>query len=284
MQDQVLELYPAAGDSHPRSGLYLHHPRHRIHASGAPLVYANFIASLDGRIGLPRPGARTHQVPAAIANPVDWRLYQELAAQADLLITSARYFRQAARGEAQDQLPLGPEDRFADLRAWRLEVGLPPQPDIAVFSASLDLPAEALAPYREQGRRLHLFTGASAPPEALAQLQAAGMEIHPAGPGRQAQGRAAIDRLLQLGYRHIYSIAGPAVLHALVAAGALDRLYLTLAQRLLGGEDFDGLLWGEVLEPAPRCRLRSLFLETSQPAGAGQLLGCYDLAKAEEPA
>ena len=56
---------------------------------------------LDGRIALPAAGRSSHQVPPAIANARDWRLFQELAAQADLLITSARYFRQSEDQEAQ---------------------------------------------------------------------------------------------------------------------------------------------------------------------------------------
>ncbi len=125
-----------------------------------PYVYSNFISSLDGRIAVGESGRATHTVPAAITNPRDWRLYQELAGQADILITSGRFFRQSSVGEAQDILPVGGEPAFADIRRWRIEQGLQAQPDIAIMSGSLDIPPDALQPYRN--RRLIVVTGADA--------------------------------------------------------------------------------------------------------------------------
>ncbi|HEY9199207.1 MAG TPA: dihydrofolate reductase family protein [Gammaproteobacteria bacterium] len=256
--------------------MYLQHPLHRIADEPTPLVYSNFVTSLDGRIALPRPGRGSRGVPPAIGNSRDWRLYQELAAQADLIITSARYFRQYARGEAQDHLPVGPGERFADLRQWRLDQGLSAQPDIAIFSASLDIPVTSLQVYRE--RRLHVLTGAAADPARCAQLREAGIEVHHAGLGTTVDGSRAIAQLAELGYRRIYSVAGPSVFHSLVAAGALHRLYLTFSHRIVGGEDFDTLCWGSELQPAPNATLRSLFYDAHAPEHAGQLLACYDLS------
>lgn len=254
--------------------LYLTHPLHRIAEHTAPLVYSNFVTSLDGRIALPRPGLASHGVPPAIGNSRDWRLYQELAAQSDLLITSARYFRQFTRGEAQDRLPVGPGERFADLRQWRLDQGLCAQPDIAIFSASLDIPAAALHAYRD--RRVHILTGENADAGHCARLRDAGAEIHLAGTGRNVDGARAIAVLQALHYRHIYSIAGPTVLHTLLSAGVLQRLYLTFAHCLVGGEDFATLCWGPELQPAVRAQLRSLFYDAHAPDNAGQVLACYD--------
>ena len=277
MSNNLQQLYPPPSSPLPLPlpRLYLEHPLHRLTADATPLVYSNFITSLDGRIALPRPGQASHGVPAAIGNARDWRLYQELAAQADLLITSARYFRQYASGEAQDTLPVSTGERFADLRAWRLEQGLSAQPDIAVFSASLDIPQAALQAYNT--RRVHVLTGQNADAAKIAALRAQGIEVHLAGAGTNVEGALAIQTLHQLGYRRIYVIAGPAVFHTLVRAGVLQRLYLTLAHRILGGEDFDSLTWGSELQPAPQLRLRSLFYDAYAPDDAGQLLTCYDL-------
>ena len=102
----VLRLYPAPQQKIPLKGLYLSLSLHRQAESGEVFIYANFIASLDGRISL--LDAHGEQgVPASLANKRDWRLYQELAAQSDIMLTSARYFRQLARGNAQDLLPVG---------------------------------------------------------------------------------------------------------------------------------------------------------------------------------
>lgn len=276
MNGDLLQLYPPPTDSLPLTRLYLEHPLHRIADAATPLVYSNFVTSLDGRIALPRPGRKSHGVPPAIGNPRDWRLYQELAAQSDLLITSARYFRQYAEGEAQDLLPVGGGERFADLREWRLEQGLSEQPDVAVFSASLDIPVSALQAYAD--RRVHILTGAEADTRRIASLREAGAEVHFAGTGSSVEGTRAIDILQQLDYRHIYVIAGPSVFYTLLRDNALQRLYLTLAHHILAGEDFDTLTWGSELQPAPIMKLRSLFYDAYAPDEAGQLLACYDVA------
>ena len=273
MSAELLQLYPATGQACPLEGAYLGH----LPAAGGPYFYANFITSLDGRIALTAPHRTTHQVPPAIANPRDWRLYQELGAQADLLLTSGRYFRQFALGEAQDTLPVGAEPAFADLHAWRRHQGLPAQPDIAVFSASLELPDSALRFYLERGRRLHLFTGEDAPTERIARLRSLGVAVHFAGPGHMAEGRPVAEALQRLGYRRVYVIAGPFVLYTLVRAGVLDRLYLTLAHRLLAGEEFDTFCYGPELHPPPALALRSLLFDPQAPESAGQLLAAYDL-------
>ncbi|MEN8803429.1 MAG: pyrimidine reductase, partial [Thiogranum sp.] len=147
MEATVIELYPASGTRKPLKGLYLSQMLETGKLHESPFIYSNFISSLDGRIALPGPGRNSHQVPPAIANKRDWRLFQELAAQADLLITSARYFRQSEDQEAQAELPVGSSAEFDDLRAWRIERGLSPQPDIAFFSASLDVPVNAINRY-----------------------------------------------------------------------------------------------------------------------------------------
>lgn len=277
MHGDLLQLFPPPTDSLPLTGLYLTHPLHRIAESAEPLVYSNFVASLDGRIALPRVGQESRGVPPAIGSKRDWRLYQELAAQSDLLITSARYFRQHAEGEAQDSLPVGPSEDFADLRQWRLDQGLSAQPDVAIFSASLDIPTSALQTYGE--RRLQVLTGAQADPQRIAALREAGITVRIAGEDKSVDGARAIALLQGLGYRRIYAVAGPAVFYTLVRAGALQRLYLTLAHRILAGKDFDTLAWGPELQPAPITKIRSLFYDAYAPDDAGQLLACYDFER-----
>ena len=272
MSGGIQRLYPG-GATLPLEGAYLGH----LPETGRPCFYANFVSSLDGRIALTAPHRRTHQVPPAIANARDWRLYQELGAQADVLITSGRYFRQFAEGEAQDTLPVGDAERFADLHDWRRRQGLAPQPDIAVLSASLELPEQALRFYLERGRRIHLFTGEDAPAERIGDLERLGVEVHFTGTGHMAEGEATARHLERLGYRRIYLIAGPFVLYTFIRAGVLDRLYLTLAHRILAGEDFDTFCFGPELVPPPNLRLVSLLLDPEAPAGAGQLLAAYDL-------
>jgi riboflavin biosynthesis pyrimidine reductase len=274
MQKPVTRLYPSPGEECPLEGLYL---QHRLHTKGQPdrpFVYSNFITSLDGRIAVGSKDRITRTVPASIGNPRDWRLYQELAGQADLLITSGRFFRQSIIGEAQDILPVDRKAVFKDIHTWRNDQGLREQPDIAIISGSLDIPPAALEPYRD--RRILVITGEEAGQTKAGELKDHGVEIIYAGAGTQVDGSLMLSRLATLGYRSIYTIAGPAVFYTLLKARVINRLYLTIAQQLLGGDSLDTLTSGPLLTPAQGMQLVNLYHDPHAPANGGQLLGCFE--------
>lgn len=120
----VIELYPAPGMSRPLHGLYLDQDLRQT-AGADGFVYTNFISSLDGRIAMPGPNDRP-RVPPAIANAKDWRLFQELAAQADVLLTSGRYLREYHPTNSQDVLAPYADPALRDLEQWRLARGCRP--------------------------------------------------------------------------------------------------------------------------------------------------------------
>jgi riboflavin biosynthesis pyrimidine reductase len=233
------------------------------------MVYTDFVASLDGRIAIKDPGAGGYQVPKTIANPRDWRLFQELAAQADILITSGRYVRDVARGQAQSTLDIDGED----LKAWRLTQGLSAQPAIAVVSASLDLPLQALP----QDAELYVITGERADAIRVRQLKQTGAKILWAGEGTTVDGRRMIEALAELGFKSIYSTTGPKVMHTLLSAGVLGRLYLTFGHRVLGGEEFATLFTGPLLQPPVNFELISLYYDPPALQGAGQCFAAFEL-------
>jgi len=272
MDNAIIELYPNSGQTHPLKNLYLKQLENL--PVNQPFIYSNFIASLDGRIALPGENRTTHEVPPAIANARDWRLFQELAAQADLLITTARFFRQAASNEAQAELPVGMSREFEDLRDWRTSQGLKSQPDIAIFSASLNIPVEALNQYKD--RQLYVITGEDADQNQLQRLTSnSNLKVIHSGKGRQVNARSLREKLGTLGYRRVYAIAGPSALHTLATANVLDRLYHTTAHCILGGTEFDTFIRGEELLPALHLPLRALYLDQSSPPGCGQTLAVY---------
>ena len=276
MTKEILELYPATGEQHDLEGLYLSQNIRQQPGKEGVFIYSNFITSIDGRIGLPVAGKKTRQVPAATGNPRDWRLYQELATQADLLITSARYFRQSENSEAQDQLPVGSSGEFDDLREWRIKHGLKEQPDIAILSASLDIPVNALKAYRH--RKVTIFTGQQADPDRCdTLLKNTHAEIVFCGSERNVDGALIRKHIKAQGYKFVYAIAGPSVHHTLAAGQALDRLYLTTVQKILGGREFDTIVWGDTFEPAPSLSLASLYLDPLALSGSGQTLAAYDI-------
>jgi len=274
MPTSVTRLFPLPGARHPLEGLYLQHQLHTKGQPNRPFVYSNFITTLDGRIAIGASGRTTHTIPATTGNPRDWRLYQELAGQADLLITSGRFYRQSFIGEAQDILPVDSQPIFADIRSWRIDQGLRAQPDIAIISGSLDIPLTTLEPYRE--RRILVITGEEADQTKLKKLQDHGIDIIQAGAGTRVDGSIMIPELAALGYRSIYAIAGPAVFHTLLRARVVDRLYLTITQQLLGGDVFDTLTKGPLLAPVQGMQLVNLYHDPHAPANAGQLLGIFE--------
>lgn len=258
----VLQLYPPGQHhSQPLQGLYLGLNLHHQAEAGNVHIYANYIASVDGRISLRNADTGEFGVPAAIANPRDWRLYQELAAQAEVMIVSARYMRQLAKGCAQDLLPVGQGEAYADLITWRQQQGLSAQPDVLILSASLDIPAEAIAGLTD--RKLIVMAPAGADREKAQSLIAMGAEVRFTA-ADQVNGQDIRQWLIQLGYRSAYMIAGPQVHHTLVNAGVLDHLFLTTYHTLLGGDDYHTILEGD-LSQAATLQLKQLYLDAHAP-------------------
>lgn len=254
MGTSVTRLYPSPPARLALDGLYLRHALRDRADAAAPCIYSNFIASLDGRIALADPARARRPIPAALRDPRDWRLYLELAAQADAVVISGRRWRELCRSRRR-ALDHAPGLARGDLARWRRARGLAPQPDCLVLSASLDLPLPGPA----VGGRLIVLAGADAPSARVRRLRAAGVEVRLAT-GARVRGVDVRELARRRGYRTVYSAAGPQVLHTLVAARVLGRLYLTLALRLVGGADFDTLLHGGVLSPAADFRLLELHL------------------------
>lgn len=270
----VLQLFPAPGGPVPLRGLYLDDDIRPRGTPQRPFVYASFIASLDGRISLPDRKSGRLKPPPETTNPRDWRLLQEVAASADVLLTSGRYLRDLAAGEAQAELPVSHEPAFADLRQWRREQGLDDQPAAVIVSHSLDLPIPQSL--HGSGRRLYVATGTRPDEGRVRALEAQGLRVLRCGNADGVAGRALIEALAGEGFGNIALVAGAVLMDTLVADGMLHRLYLTQACRLLGGSHFDTLLTGERLLPPPEFRLRALYHDAAGPTGIEQLFSVLD--------
>lgn len=276
MAETLIELFPSPGESVRLEGLYLALPLPPADAARPIYVYTNFVQSLDGRIAVAEPSGQT-VVPDTIANPRDWRLFQELAAHADVLLTSGRYLRDLAAGVAQDSLPLSTRPPYADLIDWRRARGMPAQPDIAVMSRSLDF--ELPRQWFEEGRRVLVLTTAAADPAAVAKLEAQGAEVVRVETATAVSGADAVEQLACRGYRRLYAVAGPYVLRSLLADQVVDTLFLTTVHRLVGGSEAPGFLEGPALPGAVDLRLTSLYLDPHAHGGLGQSLARYDRAE-----
>lgn len=277
MKDAVTRLYPLPPVEQILEGLYLAHDirQHAPHPD-RPYVLTNFVSSLDGRIAAPEGAEGRVTVPRAIANSRDWRLFQELAAQSDVMITSGRYLREYASGKAQEILNVN-NPRYADLRAWREAHGLPLRPDMAVLSASLRFPIPDNLTV--DGRRVTVYTKASPDPERVREIEAGGLHVVAAGDDEAAQAQTMLAHMAELKQRVIYSVAGPEIMHLLLAGRILDRLYVTFANRMLGAEDFATMVSGPRLDPPTGFTLNTLYYDPSGLGGLGQLFVSYDIVR-----
>ncbi len=271
----MLRIFPPPAEQVPLQGLYLTDRFGPPADRRRPFVYANFIASLDGRIALPDRETGKRGVPPAIANPRDWRLFQELAACADAVLVSGRYARD--RKVVSDRsFPVSAEPEFADLLRWRRTRGLARQPAVVIVSESLELPPLGAA--AESGRAVYLATGEAADERKLATVKSQGVRVLRVGSGAHVEGRKLIEALASESLSNIAMTGGGEMLNALLVDDVLDRLYLTLACRILGGATFDTLLTGPVLARAPGFTLKALHYDAEGSAGSEveQLFAIFD--------
>ena len=104
------------------------------------------------------------------------------------------------------------------------------------------------------------------------------------GNGTRVEGGRLIEALAQDEHWNVAMIGGGEVLHALIADDVLDRIYLTLACRLLGGLQFDTLLTGPLLDPAARFRLNALHYDAAAAAKESdveQLFAIFDRSRGD---
>jgi len=258
----VVELFPDSGVERELHGLHLSHDvRSRI-GSNLSFVFSGFISSIDGRIGV----EDTVGAPRALRNDRDWRLFQELMVQADVVLVSGRYVRDVGRGAALNIIPDLADGDAGDLISYRVERGLPARPAVAVVTRSGGFDAAVAAGLSD---RVLITYGAETDAETLRSWTDAGLDPVHVG----MDGGVDVDRLMtaltERGHRIVFSAAGPKVLAMLVPA--LDALYLTLGAQLLGGQNFTTLLEGDELVPSRGFTIESAYLDRYGPGGTAQL-------------
>lgn len=264
---RVQQLLPPPGGEVTLDGLYLDREASVLQptAPNAPAqIYANFMTSLDGRIAVGADEASSH-VPPEMASRVDWRLFQQLQAHADGLITHGGYLRALAAGRLGNILQIA--DR--ELLAWREARGLTQQPALVVASASLNF--EIPASIARFGQRLVVVTTRDGPLARVSRLRALGIDVRVTGGTGHVGADALAAVLAELGCKCVYLQAGPAVLEDMLRTGRLARLYLTLNMQVVGGEAFHTLMHGAPMADSGRLSLASLYYAPPEGARPGQL-------------
>jgi riboflavin biosynthesis pyrimidine reductase len=267
MDPPLQRLFPLPAESRPLRGLYL---THGLHLKPGPFVYTNFITSLDGRIAVGENAG--YKIPKAITNDRDWRLYLELTAQADVVLTSRHYLNYLFQKYGAVYLLHG--TLAEGLVGWRKEQGLSNQPAIALVTRTMDVSADLVRAVMPQP--LYILTGREAPIARRQALEGAGARVLGVGPHEGAVGDELVSALTHLGFSRLYSATGPHVLHMLLARGRLDRLYLTLVPRLLGGTRYETFMEGGHLANTFNLVLSSMYLDPPNGEWPGQLLACFN--------
>ncbi|MFN9661711.1 MAG: RibD family protein [Cyanobacteriota bacterium] len=167
--------------------------------------------SLDGRLAPAEGGA------AQLGGEGDRRVLEEALSWADAVLVGAQTLRLHGSScliHAQDLLH------------QRSELGLPPQPIVVVWSRSGAIPSHL--PFFRQPLRRWLLRPVDATP-----VQAVSTGFERLLPFEDWP--ATLASLEALGVRRVVALGGAQLAAALVAAGVLDELQLTLFPRLLGG-------------------------------------------------
>jgi hypothetical protein len=236
---KVTQVFPTRKHV-PLEGLYLGQNLLALaQQMGRSLVLADFLTDKNGVIAKAvRPGQ--FQVPVALRNASDWRLFQELMAQANVIVSTGAYFKRLATpGNAPQDILYQFEagGAFATLGAWRLGAGYDRRsPDLAVVSRHLDF---ALPDALIRGGRsiTVLTTDAMAKSGRARALERAHTRVIGCGE-TGVDGDALVTTLAdELGHRVVMMAGGPSVLALLLAAQRLDLLYITQAQREIPFDD-----------------------------------------------
>jgi hypothetical protein len=215
----------------PLEGLYLDQRLTDIAAeTGRRVVLTDFLTDKNGVVAKATNNAH-FEIPTQIKNAADSGRYQELLAQAEVVISSGSYFKRLAKKRAQDILyQFESGHKFENLGEWRLESGFENRsPDVAIVSRHLDfeLPQEL----QDSGRRIIIFTtDALVKSDKARALNHTHTSIIGSGVTGVDGGRMIATLANGMSYRVIMMVSGPPVLELLLAANCLDLIYVTEAQ------------------------------------------------------
>jgi riboflavin-specific deaminase-like protein len=205
-----------------------------------PYVIANMVATADGRATL---AGRTK----AISSEADRALFHGLRGQVDAVMA----------GTATIAIErYGPLARDAERRQRRAERGLEPVPLAVTASRSMELPVQAPL-FQDPESRIVVLTGSDreAPP-APAQVTVERMRIAGTSEVDLVAGMDVLRR--SYGVRSLLLEGGPTLLGAMLEAGVVDELFLSLAPLIAGGAPEIGIIEAATLAQPLELELRGL--------------------------
>lgn len=190
-----------------------------------PYVIVNMVGSLDGK-------AVITDTEQGLGSAADKDRMQELRAQADAVMNGASTLRKSGASSRV---------RAKSLVEWRLEHGKPEQP-LGVL-VTREARFEMRGPYFDGSLPAVIYASLISP-ERKREIEARGPTVVEI-PDRRDNIKAALRDLRSRGVRLLLCEGGPSTNAALLAAGALDELFLTLSPTLVGGHETLSILGGE---------------------------------------
>ena len=178
-----------------------------------PVLRVNFIASADG-------AATVDGLSGGLHGPGDKEIFDTLRMVCDALIVASG----TVRKENYDALRLTPP-----ARAWRLAHGLPEFPLMVIVSGSLDLDLDQLV-FADAPIRPIVVTHRGAPVERVEKVA----DVIAVGDD-EVDLAAAVTALHERGATQLLCEGGPHLLGAMIAAGQVTELCLTISPLLVGG-------------------------------------------------
>lgn len=192
-----------------------------------PFVFVNMVATADGRAA--RDG-RTE----TLGSEADLELLVELRGIAEAVLVGTG----TLRAEGYGHLTRNPERR-----ARRRAAGMSEEPLAVVLSRRFDVPWEAgLFQAPEQPVLVYAGPDAGQPPATPAPVEIVRLD--------DPTPAAALADLRVRGVRALLCEGGPTLLHALLAHGVVDELFLTVAPVLTGDPSEPNILAGAKLAEA----------------------------------
>ena len=224
-----------------------------------PTIVANFVSTLDGVVALDRIGATGGREISGGFEP-DRFVMGLLRATADAVVVGTGTVRASG---SRDWTPgAAHPPSAAGYARWRRDLGLSAVPATIVVSGSGRVDLGGLGPAHPDGSVMLVTTTAGAR-RLRGQWLPEGVEIVAVADGPRIPVTVLCDVLHARGYRVVLSEAGPTLFGELLAAGAVDEVFLTVAPQLAGRSESAhrlGLVEGVGFprDVAPWARLRSV--------------------------
>jgi riboflavin biosynthesis pyrimidine reductase len=190
-----------------------------------PCVYANFVETVDGVVAIP-PIPRSNAVVAADSE-ADRFVMGLLRALADCVLVGAGTLAASPQGTWRpEKVYPSTADAFAELRSQR---GAAPVPEVAIVTGRGSI--EPAHPVLESGAVV--LTSTIGAKRLEGRLPAAATVLALAEDVR-LDGRTIVDALHARGHRFVLCEAGPHTFGSLLAADAVQELFVTVSPLLAG--------------------------------------------------